>query len=282
MKQLAEFAPKWAISMSEAKKRLAGQSELRKALNMNADEAAKVLCQIAEKKHWRYWRTAKSSTVDKGYLKKAIQARESDKLKKVLPYRQSESRWAGEANVSYFIVDKGQSKLRASSHKSWSSNGKWSGTSSDHSLYLNPTDTYEVIGGLLTIFPKRGDKNATPCTWYTQGKGFAVNEKIGFLVDGYHIEISEGVPTLDAAKAHVDRVKARTAKDAAKPDLLTAKTVHKRFGFCEEGIANFCEIMGINPKGRYTREELGALIENNPNAKRFSSYLVKMGVNIAQ
>lgn len=270
--------------------------EVAKSIGLKKDDAARFVLEISQK---RADRTRAKSSAKINLLAKA-EERLAARLERVLPLRVSQSNWAGGAYYTVNIARRkngewqigasewhnygtpiAASSLKVQVWKDYSNNGKWSGNSTRHTLNLLPTDTFEVVGGLLTTSAKKdAGKSAKPCTWYEQARGFEVRELRGWLVDGYHIEASEKITTLEEAEMEVQRRADRAAK---MENILTARGVMRAFHFCESGVRNFCEQNGIDfGKARLTRDELAAIVARNADHNRayFGSYLSKVGITL--
>jgi len=264
--------------------------DVARQIGLKKDEAAEIVFSIVEKRQKR----SQAKSVKSVSLISLAEQRLTARLKKILPLRVSESSWAGSDyydvkiarrfggvwKFSQWDKESAISSLTVSSWKDYSSNGKWSGNSTRHTLRLLPTDTFAVIGGLFTITRKADNGRPCECTWYEQARGFEIREMHGFLVDGYHIEKSEKIETLEQAIAEVQRRAARAAK---MENILTARGVMKAFHFCESGVRNFCEQNGIDfSKSRLTRDELAAIVIKNADYNRqyFGSYLSKIGIQV--
>lgn len=206
-------------------------------------------------------------------MKNAIELRE--KLKAVFPYRQSEARWVGPSNdVNVIVVPGKECDMTGGSSRIWSSNGKWSGTDSYYSLRLRPSEDFEVIGGMVTVFSKKDkNKKVMKCTWFSQSRGYELNRHQGYLVCGYHTEASTKEKAIATAKAH------RTRIIKMDMEILTPEKANKKWGFCMTGIKNFMVVNEIE-KQEITFGELKEIVNAHLsiNCKTFQQHLRKIGI----
>jgi hypothetical protein len=206
-----------------------------------------------------------------------VEEKEEIKLFAHYPYRVSESKWAGGELKVHVKISKAESSFSAGSVRVWSDNGKWSGNDTVATLNLNNAETFDVIGGLLTIYKRAECKHTVKqCKWFEQGIGFTVKEKKGWLVGGYHVECETKEDAIRKAKT--------ARKNILKNDdtVLTIENVNKKFGFCFAGIRSFLELNGLSGVTQITVKELrNAVIANREiNCKNYRSHLMKMGIII--
>lgn len=247
-------------------------------LKMKKEDIAQAIFAVVKKRHKR---TVEKKSVDdlRISLQDSVYKKLTNRFKQTLPLRVASNRWAGDA---YYVVvpETEETHLVVSTFKEYSPNGKWNGNSTKHTLFLKPSDDFETIGGLFTVFQKKADTESCLCTWYEQGRGFGVKRKTGFLVKGYHIEKSEKIKDLPAAVAEVDR---RLAVKAKKDEYLTAKNVIRNFRFCDSGVRNFCEMNGLDfSKAKLKPDELQKIVYQNieHNRRFYARYLRTMGIEI--
>lgn len=208
-----------------------------------------------------------------------VRATKRDKLQEKLsnnfPYREACSRWVEPENRKRVIIKAGlKCDMNGGSIRIWSNNGKWSGNDSWYILSLRPSETFEIIGGMVTVFSKRNaNKKVMKCTWFSQSRGFTLNRHQGFLVCGYHVEASTKKKAIATAKAARTRI---IKKDSA---ILTPKIAERRWGFCRTGIKNFMEINNIE-KNEITFQELRNIVVANReiNCRSFLQQLRKIGI----
>lgn len=112
------------------------------------------------------------------------------------PLRRSESQWAG-GKLEFFISNidfssgHGQALARVESKTVWSKNQKWRGTNTHVYLHVYPrvlmfyptllVDGVVVIDAVPSTYK---GKPAIGVEYLVQGRGFSVNVKGGYVVDG--------------------------------------------------------------------------------------------------
>lgn len=88
-------------------------------------------------------------------------------------------------------------------------------------------------------------------------------------------------PTVRGALAGLTAKRAIQAQTAAVEAgiLLTLESAHERYGFCEQGLGEFCALVGLDPTGAYDRDALRAAVEAVPEARtRYGRDLAVAGI----
>jgi hypothetical protein len=144
-------------------------------------------------------------------------------------YRVSQSSWAGGDHV--VKVELGPTP-QASGHtdKVWSANGKWTGTSSTHTLTVRrdygdrvPADL-RAVDGLLTLdLESEIEPGIRPAVWAEQGRGFALN-----TVRGYLVTTSDGAVVHAESMEAARKLRTRSARDRKDLGDLDAAGLLKR------------------------------------------------------
>lgn len=231
---------------------------------------------IAAKQNERAKRKT-TPTLLRAQLRAAIERRLTRRFDAIIPLRQSASNWGGESGSVKVLLAPGRpSTVTFSAWKQWSGNGKWCGNVTLHTMSINPADTFAVIGGMLTIFPKRADRGQpVPCSWYVQKRGFDFSEHFGYLIGDYHFEGDFSGALECQAK------RAKSAERRAKVgETVSVAGLNQKFGWCLTGINNFRAINGISST-RIRVADLAKIVAENPeqNAK-FSAYLKKLNIYV--
>ena len=144
-----------------------------------------------------------------------------------------------------------------------------------HTMKLNPLDTFAVIGGMLTVFPK-GDARVKPCTWFVQRRGFDFSTYHGWLIEDYHSTAA----TKEEALAEFLKKRARATLFSLKKKW-TPDTLHEKVRFCHTGMEAWANANGINlhNHAEMTGEQIQAIVNQNPTANLpFERHLAKIGV----
>ena len=192
------------------------------------------------------------------------------------PYRTASGKWAGgNTEIRAYVREGfGKGSARGWSETAWSDNGKWRGTNANYEFIFEPDDAVTVIGGLVTVWKLADSKKLVkPVRWWEQGRGFALNEKKGFLIGGYHSEAATKEAAIRGAKASKRYYADRDEME------LTPEFVNKKWGFCFPGIRGFMANNGIE-KERVTVKELRDVVVGNRelNVRLYGNHLRRMGI----
>ena len=120
-------------------------------------------------------------------------------------------------------------------------------------------------------------KLVKPAIWWSQGKGFSINQHEGWLVKGYHSEAGSAEKALVAWKA----MKKRQIAVAKKIDTktITPQWCHEKFGWCLTGIRNFMELNNIENDNVTIKELRNIVVKNREiNCKNYRYYLRRLGI----
>lgn len=72
-------------------------------------------------------------------------------------------------------------------------------------------------------------------------------------------------------------------RQARQSEVLTYELVREQYGFCHEGIADFCELNGLDIEAAYTRQQVrnAALPQRAANCRRFAAELRTVGITLS-
>lgn len=108
-------------------------------------------------------------------------------------YRVAKGAWAGGEHSVKVVMARGVQTMpgaASDTQRAWSSNGKWSGMNSSHTLTVRPTWCRDVeargaavVDGLLTLsIAAEIEPRIYLATWVEQGRGTGLNTTRGYLV----------------------------------------------------------------------------------------------------
>lgn len=162
-------------------------------------------------------------------------------------FRRANGAWAGGNHT--VVVRLGEPNALSSTDRVWSSNGKWSGLDSSHTVVVRATWRADVearglavVSGMLTLgadeLPCRSGEDAYAATWVRQGAGTALVVERGVL---YRRDGGEWVhgATLAGARATAAR-RAVPAPEAAARQSAQAAARASRFRAALETVAALC------------------------------------------
>jgi len=165
-------------------------------------------------------------------------------------YRQSESNWAGgEHEVRVRVADDRRPDCGGWADKAWSSNGKWSGSNSVHSITVRSDWESEVFGRGLAVVDGLFTLDAHPvevpdsvagdvvelydATWAVQSKGVGVRSERGLIAvsdEGWRFHAS----STRALRRGYNR-RARQEADAEVARLSSTRDAEEFLARLEEG-----------------------------------------------
>lgn len=181
-------------------------------------------------------------------------------------YKVSGSKWAGGKHTTRVEVG-GAVGCSGSSSRSWSKNGKWSGSDSSHTFQVKSTwlqdvkaRDLEVCGGMLTLDaePIRGHgPELFQAVWAEQGRGFDLKAVSGYIArstDGTTYHAPSARSALDGLARKLGQKPARR-KGTLDLDRLVRRhgelpvvlADSLAVGNCESGTLSWCRAVGIAP-----------------------------------
>jgi len=191
-------------------------------------------------------------------------------------YRVSQSRWAGGDHTTVVLIGEqrwtsavgGDSAVGAAgeSHREWSKNGKWSGTSSKHIFQVRSNwiqavhaRGLAVCDGMLTLDarPVQGiGPELYEAAWVEQGRGVALN-----LVRGYLARVGQITYHARTARAALDGVQRKAGmKPVRRKGVVDLDRLVRRHGdlpvywsdregiACVSGSRSWCHAVGVDPE----------------------------------
>lgn len=288
--RIAQLAPEHIAAFAAQAYRVRTKTEARKWLSERPHFARQIKAKgksrewfadtvvlIADKRHVRRCQKPTNDTLSSKLLE-AVEKRLTSRLDRVFPLRVSQSSWGGSYGTASVELRVGKpSDMTMMAYKQWSDNGKWCGNVTRHTLKLNPLDTFAVIGGMLTVFPKGDtDTRVKPCTWFVQRRGFEFSAYHGWLIEDYHSEAA----TKEEALAEFLKKRARATLFSLKKKW-TPDTLHEKVRFCRTGMEAWANANGINlhNHAEMTGEQIQIIVNQNPMANLpFKRFLAKIGV----
>jgi hypothetical protein len=153
-------------------------------------------------------------------------------------YRVAESRWAGgEHAVEVVLGNSGDvaDAASGSTTRVWSSNGKWSGNNSTHTLVVSRdwlttvhSELLAVVDNMLTLFATPVDApagySAWAATWVEQGRGVGLTPMCGFIVRGFDCTHAHG----SSVKGAISSLRRRGAPASDDVSRLQARVLRLR------------------------------------------------------
>lgn len=143
----------------------------------------------------------------------AIETRLSKRLKQIYPLRKGSSAWAGGKNYYWvsLIGDAITPDMEVTTEREWSSNGKWAGNNYYYTLTVPASYTFDLIGGILTIYPRaRVYNQITQAYIVKQGRGMDAYIVPCYLWRDYHCRAK----TIEKAGKEVEKVRKLRIKNA--------------------------------------------------------------------
>ena len=273
--QIAAFAAQtyFLRTKTEARKWLSDQPHFAnqvKAKGKTREWFADTVVLIADKRATRKFRKPPNVSV-RNILQGAIEHRLSLKLERIMPLRVALSNWS---EVKVEIRSGKPSKMEFYAYQEYDRR-RFAWNTTNHTLKLNPLDTFAVIGGMLTLFPK-GDARVKPCTWFVQRRGFKFSTYHGWLIEDYHSEAA----TKEEALAEFLKKRARATLFSLKKKWTPAM-LHEKVRFCYTGMEAWANANGINLHNHagITGEQIQIIVNKNPTANLpFRRFLAKIGV----